>query len=125
MFIFTMKKLIIMLCISTSVMQFTQVKSQPNLVPNYSFEDTLNCGSSQFYLEDIVTFWCGGRGYFNACRSFYFGVPNNIFGLQYAKTGNAYCGIYTAANGTSPLRQYIQTKLNAQLSVNKKYRGRR
>jgi len=93
-----------------------------NLVPNPSFEDTLNCNDTYFYLEALVTHWRGGMGYYNTCRTNNLGVPNNITGFQYPRTGNAYCGIYTNLKYTTPIRQYIQTKLTQKLLNNKKYK---
>jgi hypothetical protein len=50
-----------------------------------------------------------------------FNVPFNICGHQYARTGNAYCGIYTYAINSYPIRQYIQAPLSTTLTPNKKY----
>ncbi len=97
-------------------------KAQVNLVPNPSFEDKFNCINNNYFLEQFIYNWSGGKGYYNTCRTFDFGVPNNISGYQNPKTGNAYCGIYTIASGGGQLRQYIQVKLNETLQVNNSYR---
>lgn len=82
-----------------------------NLVPNWSFEDTLKCyDAMQIYsspipsqpLEDWFTFNSTTPDYFNTCANtyttygsagFYSGVPRNYVGYQYPKTGSAYTGI--------------------------------
>lgn len=122
-----MKKIVLILFL---VLNHFIAKSQINLVPNPSFEDTIPRNFSSFgslIVEDYIINWYGGRGYFNAAYSngfvglySYLAVPSNGFGHQYARTGNAYCGIYTWALG-GPLRQYIQTELSQTLVVNKKY----
>jgi len=113
-----MKKIItIIICISA----FKTAKAQLNLVPNSSFEDTLNCIESNYLMEDLIFNWFGGKGYYNSCRSFYFGVPANVTGHQYPRTGNGYCGIYTRGSGTGALRNYIQIKLSQPLLSNNKY----
>jgi hypothetical protein len=114
-----MKKLFITICFLSS--QF--VYSQINLVPNSSFEDTVEYSLSSNLLEDFIEDWRGGLGYFNINHTSWFGsVPANQAGNQYPRTGDAYCGIYSNLKYTIPIRQYIQTKLKQQLLVNKKYR---
>jgi len=97
-------------------------KAQVNLIPNYSFEDTINCNENNYSLEDLIFNWWGGKGYYNSCRANDFSIPGNISGHQQPRTGNAYCGVYTRANGTVPLRNYIQVKLNQPLHLNYKYK---
>jgi Secretion system C-terminal sorting domain len=108
-----MKKLIIMLCISTVLIPFSKVKSQSNLVPNPSFEDTILSSIQSRYLEDFVENWRGGLGYFNI---------NNPNWYGFVRIGNAYCGIFTYVKYSAPLRQYIQTSLLQKLQSNKKYK---
>jgi hypothetical protein len=98
------------------------VQSQTNLVPNSSFEDKFTCNDFNYYLETFIYNWYGGKGYYNVCRLSDFGVPVNISGHQYPRTGDAYCGIYTRANGSLPLRQYIQVKLTETLQAGKMYK---
>ena len=82
-----------------------QKLSAQNLVPNSSFEIFSNCpqGTGKIYLS---TNWFQPRKinnasvsqsssseYFNSCTSsLAVSVPNNMFGYQNAKTGNAYIG---------------------------------
>jgi len=99
-----------------------KIFAQTNLVPNPSFEDTISCNTSGFYLEDFTANWRGGYGYYNTCQSSNHYVPANYLGYQYPKTGGAYSGIGTRCNGTTPAREYIQTKLVHQLVVGKKYK---
>lgn len=83
-----------------------------NLVPNYSFEDHTTC----------PCFGCGGNGpmmcppwfsigsndYFHECSTFWpYGVPNNVFGGQFARTGAAYIG----GHSQGALREYAQVQL--------------
>jgi OOP family OmpA-OmpF porin len=96
--------------------------AQTNLVPNSSFEDYFNINANGNLLENFIYNWYGGLGYFHANRSdAYYSVPTNGIGYQNAHYGNAYCGIYTYGKYTSPIRQYIQTKLTDNLLNGKKY----
>lgn len=99
-------------------------KAQPNLVPNPSFEDKFTCINTSLLLQDYIYYWNGGRGYFNNCFSSTSGadVPNNQFGNQTPKTGNAYCGIYTYLKNSYAIRHYIQTRLIDTLVQGKNYR---
>ena len=99
-------------------------KAQDNLVPNSSFEDTIICNSSSYYLEHNIYFWRGGRGYLNPCKSPMNSVPTNEFGSQYAKSGNAYCGLYIDGKSLDfkPFRNYIQVKLTNAFISEKKYK---
>jgi hypothetical protein len=113
-----MKKCLIILFGTFNIIS---AKCQINLVPNSSFEDEYTCNYSTLLLEDYIFNWYGGRGYFNTCISNPLNVPENIFGHQYPRTGNAYCGIYTRFK-LAPNRQYIQVKLIDTLQSNGKYR---
>lgn len=69
-----------------------------NLVPNYSFEDTLQCpignGISPItYSPPWFSPTNSTANYFNSCNNFSWGVPNNVGGIQYARTGKSYAGI--------------------------------
>ena len=118
-----LRKIICALLFCLEILFSNNIKAQQNLVPNPSFEDTLLISGQNFYLEHHITNWNGGRGYFNANQVGSFGsVPSNDVGYQYPRTANAYCGIYTYAKYTSPIRQYIQTKLKQNLVYNKIYK---
>ncbi|HTB06403.1 MAG TPA: T9SS type A sorting domain-containing protein [Bacteroidia bacterium] len=110
---------------------FCFIKAQ-NLVPNYSFEDTIHCPPFGA-ITGYVTNWTGGFGcYFNSnCFDpSYGGVPLNVWGGQNAHTGESYAGIYTflRADTGSPnytqyhnLRDYLQVQLTSILASGVKY----
>ena len=99
--------------------------SQVNLVPNWSFEDTVSCPTSVGQLNN-TPFWfpanTGTPDYYNQCATLVSNasVPQNGFGYQYAKTGVAYTGVLTYQAGFSP-REYIEAKLLDSLQQGKKY----
>ena len=106
-----------------------------NLVPNYSFEDTIKCPDAYFYFQGYVSNWGGIEpGYFSPfCNDGGLGgMPSNAFGYQYPHTGNAYVGIYTfvdaGKDSTTPtykashnLRDYLQVQLQSILVPGTKY----
>ncbi len=101
------------------------VRAQLNLVPNPSFEDTVYCpfGTNQF---DACANWLNfgnSPDYFNACT--YLGLPNSVFGFQYAHSGNAYAGaaFYRGPNTpNSPnYREPIGIELLSNLIIGQKY----
>ncbi len=88
-----------------------------NLVPNYSFENYSACPPGSIVL---AVPWKGGATsslnaeYGNSCSpSICCGVPTNIYGYgyQYARTGNAYIGMYFRFEKNRNFRNYIQVKL--------------
>lgn len=96
-----------------------------NLVPNYSFEDTLSC---DLPIISNAPPWYNPTGtspdYWNADAMLpLYRVPYNGFGYQPAKTGQAYAGLATAFFDTSPTnaREYIETPLDSPLVAGKKY----
>ena len=90
------------------------VKAQVNLVPNGSFEDTLDC----------ATHWhqpAAAIGWFNPTLStpdYYSPFLNcgysSLSGFQSAHSGEAYCGIYTFID-QSITREYLEIKLTDSL----------
>lgn len=96
-----------------------KVHSQ-NLVPNYSFEDTLHCPSMGGQMN-LAPPWfqptTGTPDYFNECSSTS-GVPTNG-GYQYAKTGKAYAGFILFA--FTSFREYIEVPLISTLLAGKNY----
>ena len=102
--------------------------AQVNLVPNYSFEDTVHCPNNQGQLE-YAQYWINPTGgtpdYFNACSTaggVIAHVPNNGFGAQNAHTGVAYAGFYAFNKGFPNIyREYIQVHLTNSLVTNHKY----
>lgn len=99
-----------------------------NLVPNYSFEDSVICPSATnggpipkpWYLPSNIT----EAFYLNSCSSvFGLGVPYNTANdtsFQYAKTGNGYAAFdpYIPVNNK---RSYVQVKLKDSLQTGKCY----
>lgn len=98
-----------------------------NLVPNGDFEQMNGCPSWADQL-DSTKFWMntspdvansGSPDYFNACDSFYCGVPDNIYyGHQQAHSGDGYVGIllYTPNFGGN-VREYIESPLTQPLTA--------
>jgi hypothetical protein len=103
-----------------------------NLIPNYSFEDTLPRIITPLYLP---TNWTianqGSPDYFSPINpevgvpggSFSKGVPLNFFGFQYPKTGIAYMGLVLNGYATNPdiLREYLQARLKQTLKKDSTY----
>lgn len=97
--------------------------SQTNLVPNPSFEDTVNC---PFAAGDInkATGWttlCGSPDLFNICNQYSWGVPNNIFGYQMPANGNGYAGFITYSDVALNTREFPACNLTASLTIGVKY----
>ena len=96
-----------------------------NLVPNPSFEDHSYCPAdfNQGNL-DIVKDWTqaskGTSDYFHACSKIV-GVPENSFGFQEAKEGEAYLGMITFAPAKKNYREYMQTKLTTAMEPDQLY----
>ncbi len=97
-----------------------------NLVPNWSFEDTIKCPNNGDEFVGYAANWGGGGAagtcYFNRNCSLSgttVGVPHNQLGYQYPLTGNAYAGIYTYFGPTdtydTTYRNYLQATLTTTL----------
>jgi gliding motility-associated-like protein len=97
-----------------------------NLVPNWSFEDTIQCPVLPGQIN-FSTNWdspsAGTPDYFKQCSplSGGFSVPLNSYGYQLARTGNAYSGIHVLGSGVQDFREYLQIKLSDSLIKDKKY----
>lgn len=91
-----------------------------NLVPNNGFEEMDMCPGNYTLneLKTIKGWWQASEGtpdYFNVCSS-KAGVPQNIFGTQDAKEGDAYAGLVLFSYASSSTyREYLQTKLSRPL----------
>ena len=102
------------------------MKAQPNLVPNWSFEDTISCYPSMIDLSKYIKNWFSGSqgspDYFRA-NSNSLNVPNNVTGFQYPRTGSAYVGGFFFDSPTDPFtgREYVSVKLKDSLNVGKRY----
>lgn len=105
---------------------------QFNLIPNNSFEAYDTCPTYHSQLYRILQWTNPLTGttpdYFNSC--YISGVPvadvpQNYFGYQFPKTGNAYAGLINATytqniNGRN-YREYIQAELNDTLIAGEEY----
>ena len=104
-----------------------------NLVPNYSFEDTLQCIQGWNQVQGYVANWGGGSSglsYFTSlCNESKDSVPLNWWGYQYPHTGKAYTGIYTYVSDSCKTcliyskndRDYLQVQLIDSLKKNVRY----
>jgi hypothetical protein len=133
-YLYSVRRLLnIFLCICFGVLSFKGYP-QGNLVPNPNFELFSTCPdwgneiykATPWFQPNI---WNGNTTnsssseYLNQCSSdLYSNVPNNFFGLETAKSGSGYAGIflYTASvpNGA---REYIEVKLDSVLDAGQKY----
>ncbi len=93
-----------------------------NLVPNPSFETTTSCPNAQDQLSYAAP-WLNPTAntpdYYNACTSSYMDVPQNWFGTEYARTGDAYAGFVSYYGGNG--REYIEAPLLSPLLQGKSY----
>lgn len=102
----------------------TNVKAQINLVPNYSFEDSVKCPNDTI-LNPLPKPWyipskINGGQYLNECSTILdFSVPYNSLNpirFQFARTGKGYAIISTLYDGFSPnTRRTLQVKLKDSL----------
>jgi hypothetical protein len=119
--------------IATSILYFFPLVTfgQYNLVPNRSFEETINCPSMEgqlFLAQSWLNPNAGSPDYYNVCAipyitpldtTYIVNIPENVFGYQEAKTGNAYAGFYNYS--AFPSREHVEIKLNEKLIRDKKY----
>ncbi len=117
-----------------------------NLVPNWSFEEKDSCPTYDFQLTPACKFWFdpitvmynppigqnwnvngwGGASYFHECGGAFANVPNNLYGYQYARTGDAYAGTLIFVHDSTLIRankfyNYIEVELVEPLSKNSWY----
>ena len=112
------------------------VKAQ-HLVPNGSFEDASACPAGLDELK-LCDYWLPfgtnhpSPDYFHSCSSPHrMGIPNNAFGHQYARSGQAYAGLiaYLTIDQDNKKnwdlsnnhREFIQTYLTYPLEAGKTY----
>ena len=112
--------LICLLGVHYSALTFAQ-----NLVPNPSFEDTVQCPHGNGILDAKGWLNCGfSPDYYNACANSTFppaGVPNGLYsGYQYAFDGDAFAGIVTYQD-QQVLHEFISTQLLQPLVIGTKY----
>ena len=88
-----------------------------NLVLNPSFEDTLTIPCSlQVFPQLHCSFWFmptnGSVDYYSTDYCGGSNVPTNVWGFQYARTGNSYCGLCTFGSINFPnSREYLEGQL--------------
>lgn len=83
--------------------------AQINLVPNGSFEDTIQCPTSSNQVNDC-NFWqpvLNTPDYYHTCAAYPVGVPVNFFGDQLPFQGEAYMGLHTFASFFPDYREII------------------
>jgi gliding motility-associated-like protein len=103
------------------------IHAQVNLVPNPSFEDTINCPNGIGQINKCMLWYnpsTGSPDYFNSCAdpiTTGTSVPVNSFGFQHARTGNAYTGLHMLNPPSINLREYIQVQLNDSLKKDSIY----
>jgi gliding motility-associated-like protein len=107
-------------------------KAQVNLIPNYSFEDTVGACQSQMGWVSCknwgVNYIYSSPDYYNTCTNFISyphvcTIPYNFRTYQYPRTGNAYMGLYPAyfMNATDSALievEYLTTILKSPLKNN-------
>jgi hypothetical protein len=104
------------------------LKGQNNLVPNWSFENILDCNPHNG--GDLIKAvpWFAAQTFcstdlFNTCDTNFFHVPNNFFGYQDPRSGNGYAGLIPFEYPTSSptYREYAEVKLLDSLNAGKSY----
>ncbi|MFH0892938.1 MAG: gliding motility-associated C-terminal domain-containing protein [Bacteroidota bacterium] len=120
-----MKRIITIILLLVGTNCFCQI----NLVPNWSFEDTVGCPKVTLvtFFSYTPPWFCPTMGtpdIYNACDDTSFtpnvGVPYNSGGFQYAKTGVGYAGLFCYQGG-GEAREYLSIKLTDTLKASKKY----
>jgi hypothetical protein len=103
-----------------------------NLVPNWSYEDTLQCPSSggQIHLAhpwfqpciyDGTIFNSSSTDLFSPCSfSTLVGIPSNVVGFEFPKSGNGYAG-FILNNDTSNVVEYMEVSLLDSLVSGREY----
>jgi Secretion system C-terminal sorting domain len=100
--------------------------AQVNLVPNSSFEDTVNCpvGDDELYKTSGWSSYKYSPDYMNSCCTGAMGVPFNWGGFQLAASGNAYVAFATYASPaifSSNSREYLGRLIYSPLAIGTKY----
>jgi hypothetical protein len=114
-----MKKALTSVLVMSLTATFSPILKAQNLVPNWSFEDTLHCPHVLGQVNFCAHWQNFGNtpDYYNACApSGDMSVPNTVLGYHNARTGHAMCGAINF--GTFPdtnYREYIATQLISPL----------
>ena len=100
-----------------------------NLVPNPSFEVYTNCPAFGSFGYALAPPWYSAEvqkwgHYYHECTTFFpYGVPNNAYGSQFARTGSAYTGAYTGDyDNFAFVRDFMQTPLTDTLQAGHCYK---
>jgi len=115
---------LVLLAITASLSSSYVLVAQ-NLVPNFSFEDTLSCPTGPGQLDVATSDWYSPTDYaadfFHPCANLMSGVnvPNNSYGNQSAADSSSYGGFLGYAPNDS--RSYLATQLDAPLVVGETY----
>ena len=99
--------------------------SSQNLVENGGFEEFLHCpvGINQKSLSLVKKWKQASKGtsdYFHSCSK-KVGVPENTFGSEEAKDGDAYLGLIAFSPFSRNYREYMQTKLSKPMAAGQLY----
>ncbi len=132
------------LLIIFGLLQLNSAFGQLNLVPNPSFEEKDSCPSGQYALTPRCEGWYdpvsimpilpgtfytykdwGAASYYNICNNTTVGVPENVAGIQEARSGDAYSGTLIFANAiwinVDRYMAYISIELNSSLKKGQTY----
>jgi hypothetical protein len=103
-----------------------EAHSQNNLVPNPSFEDSIQCVVSSGQFSGYVSDWTGNAQYFSSiCQGYEVEVPDGAWGHQAPRTGISYAGVYTGIWDTvsshENTRFYVHAPLLQTLQQGSRY----
>jgi len=90
---------------------FTNAAISQNLVLNPSFETRIKCPVTTNDFDGFVADWAclpyANITYFHSCANYYMdvGIPYNVYGFQYARTGNAYASFLAKSWDFDPDRR--------------------
>jgi len=115
----TVRTLVVIL---TTLFVFGVRANAQNLVPNSSFEDTVQCPVSVSELANSQGWFSPNLGtpdYMNACNGGIVGVPVNGWGVQVADSGNAYAGFGVLVR--NDVREYLCIQLTDTLQAQEQY----
>jgi gliding motility-associated-like protein len=114
-----------LIAVVLGVLTLYQLKGQ-NLIPNPSFENYTSCPSNTGQIDSCLSWYSPTKGttdYCHQCNSASAGVPNNQWGYQPARTGNAYAHVicYYPAIALDNYCEHIQVKFSSPLVKNRMY----
>lgn len=121
------------LAISLLVLLSLVARGQQNLVPNESFEEYTSCVPNSIFNVWLAVPWTNtdfqncSPDYYNECCPPtssglpHFGVPENLTGVQHARTGDSYAGFYAYSWFNLDGREYVQVELMETLEAGINY----